>query len=103
MNKSGIGLTAAVLAAWLALPDRAPAVAGEDPKNEVLKKHGLSVVGSLAVLDAESAVKSKLGDVRRLSKQLSYAIMQQQGTMSPEEFQKTIKGLNLEISQLKSQ
>ena len=62
-----------------------------DPASEALKKHGLKIVGSLAVADEEAEIKTKLTEARRLSKQLSYSLMQQQGTMSPQELQKTVK------------
>ena len=83
MAKSRFGLTAAVLATVLTLLGRAPVLAADEPKNEVLKKHGLKIVGTLAVLETETEIKSKLTEARRLSKQLGYSVMQQQGTMSP--------------------
>jgi hypothetical protein len=41
--------------------------------------------------------------VRRLSKQLSYSVMQQKGTMSPAEQQQTVKNVNEQLGQLKTE
>jgi hypothetical protein len=95
--------TAACLTVALACCARAQVRAGDGPGNAVLKKHGLKIAGSLAVADEESEIKTKLSDARRLSKQLSYSLMQQQGTMSPEELQKTVKTLGTQINQLRSE
>ncbi len=91
-------LTAAV--GWL-LPARARGADG--PGHEVLKKHGLTIVGSLAVTDEEAAIKSKMGAVRRLSRELKSALVKQSATGSPEDVQKTLKALNTQIGQLKSE
>jgi len=103
MTRSQFGLVASVLASALALNGRAPVLAADGVQNEVLKKNGLKVVGSLSVLEAESEVKNKLGELRRLSKQLNHSVMQQQGTMSAEDYQKTVNGLGAEINQMKAQ
>jgi hypothetical protein len=103
MTRSQFGLVVSVLASALALNGRAPVLAADGVQNEVLKKSGLKVVGALSVLEAESEVKNKLGELRRLSKQLNYSVMQQQGTMSAEDYQKSIKGIGAEINQMKAQ
>ncbi len=103
MAKSRFGLMTAVLAAVLALVGRAPILAADEPKNEVLEKHGLKIVGTLSVLETESEIKSKLTEVRRLSKQLGHSVMQQQGTMSAAEHQQTIQKLTAEIGQMTNQ
>ncbi|MFI5458900.1 MAG: hypothetical protein ACHRXM_26015 [Isosphaerales bacterium] len=103
MARSQFGLVATVLATALAFMGRVPVLAAEGPQNEVLKKHGLKIVGSLSVLETESDVKNKMNEVRRLSKQLNYSIMQQQGTMSAEDYQQTIKNLGAQIDQMRAQ
>jgi hypothetical protein len=95
--------TAACLTVAVACCARIQVRAADGPENPVLKKHGLKMAGSLAVADEESDIKTKLSDARRLSKQLSYSLMQQKGTMSPEELQKTAKTLTTQINQLKSE
>jgi hypothetical protein len=95
--------TAAFLILGLACHERPAASAVDGPENEVLKKHGLKIVGSLAVAGEEAEIKTKLVDARRLSRQLSYSLTQQQGTMSPEELQKTAKTLGTQINELKSE
>ena len=82
----------------------APTVdAADAPENEVFKKHGLKVAGSLVVASEEPEIKTKLSDARRISKQLSQSLMQQKATMSPEEMQKTVKTLGTQINELKSE
>ena len=65
----GHGLVAVGLA-WLARP---PLCVADGPASEVLKKHGLKIAGSLAVVDEEAEIKTKLAEARRLSKQLNYS------------------------------
>jgi len=103
MARSLFGLMVTVLATALAFTGRAPVRAAEDPQNEVLKKHGLRIAGSLLVLETESEVKNKLNELRRLSKQLGYSVMQQKGAMSPAEYQQTIQRLTAEIAQMRAQ
>ena len=95
--------TAAFLTVALACVGRSHVSAADGTTNEVLKKHGLKIAGSLAVANEEAEIKTKLVDARRLSKQLSYSLMQQQGTMSPEDQQKTVKTLGTQINQLRSE
>jgi hypothetical protein len=92
----------AVLAASLACVDR-PTGAAEGPGNEILKKHGLKIAGSLALADEEGEIKTKVAEARRLSKQLSYSLLEQKGTMSPQEQQQTVKSINEQINQLRSE
>jgi hypothetical protein len=77
--------------------------AADGPDSDLLKKHGLRIAGTLAVVDEEAQIKTNLAEARRLSKQLSYSLMQQKGTMSPGEMQQTVKNITNEINQLKSE
>jgi hypothetical protein len=103
MAKSRWGWSAALLTAALACLDGPSVGAAEGPENEVLKKHGLRIAGTLAVASEEAEIKTKLADTRRLSRQLSNSIMQQQGTISPQEQQKSIKNATDQINQLRSE
>jgi len=103
MARSQFGLVTTVLATVLALMGRVPVLATDGPQNEVLKQHGLKIVGSLSVLETESEVKNKMNELRRLSKDLNHSIMQQQGTMSAEDYQQTIKNLSAQIDQMRAQ
>jgi hypothetical protein len=103
MAKSRLGWVAALLTAALTSVNGPSARAAEGQGDEILKQHGLKIAGSLAVALEESEVKSKLAEARRLSKQLSYTIMQQKGTMSPAEQQKTMKTVNDQLGQLRSE
>ena len=49
----------------------------------MLKKNKLKALGSLQVLEAESEFKTKLTDARQAHRQLSYSVLQQQGTTEP--------------------
>ena len=57
----------------------------------------------MQVLENEAEFKSKLTDLNRLKKQLSYAIMQQSGTLSPEQFKQTVQNVKNEINQMRSE
>ena len=103
MTKSCLVWTAAFSMVALACLLDFTVRAADAPENEALKKHGLKVAGSLAVAIEESEVKTKLVDARRLSKQLSHSLMQQQGTMSPADREKTVKTLGTQINQLRSE
>ena len=103
MTRSFLVWPAACMTVALACLARPQVSAADGPENEVLKKHGLKIAGSLAVAIEEAEIKTKLVDARRLSKQLSYSLMQQQGTVNPEEQQKTVKTLGTEINRLRSE
>ena len=77
--------------------------AADGPDSDLLKKHGLRIAGTLAVVDEKH--RSRLIRRRPTSaiKQLSYSLMQQKGTMSPGEMQQTVKNITNEINQLKSE
>ena len=77
--------------------------AADGPANDILKKNGLHIAGTLAVVDEEAQIKTNLAEARRLSKQLSYSLMQQKGTLSPGEMQQAVKNINNEINQLRSE
>jgi hypothetical protein len=94
--------TALVTVAFVCVA-RPPAHAADGPASKILKKHGLRIVGSLAVVEEEAVIKSKLNDARRQSKQLNYSLMQQQATMSPKEQQQNIKTVTDQINQLRSE
>ena len=76
---------------------------GRTRRARLSRKHGLKIAGTLAVVDEEAQIKTNLAEARRLSKQLSYSLMQQKGTLSPGEMQQTVKNVNNEINQLRSQ
>ena len=80
-----------------------PGSASDEPQNETLAKHKLKALGSLQVLEDEAEFKTKLTEARRLLRQLSYSVLQQQGTMSPEQYQKTLQGMKDELNQMRSQ
>ncbi len=103
MAKSCIGRAMAILIVVLAGFARPNVHAADGSGSAILKKHGLKIAGSLAVVDEEAEIKTKLADARRVSKQLSYLLMQQQATMSPKEQQKNIKTVTDQISQLRSE
>jgi hypothetical protein len=103
MAKSCFGWATAILTVALLCLARPPVHAADGQGNVVLKKHGLKIVGSLAVVAEEADIKTKLSEARRLSKQLSYSLMQQQATMSPKEQQQNIKTVSDQITQLKSE
>jgi uncharacterized phage infection (PIP) family protein YhgE len=77
--------------------------ADEPPSDAALAKLGLKRAGTLLVLEAESEVHAKAEEVRRLSRQLSSSVAQQRATLSEKEYQDTIKELNAELNQFKSQ
>ena len=77
--------------------------AGDGAANDILKKNGLHIAGTLAVVDEEPQIKTNLAEARRLSKQLSYSLMQQKGTLSPGEMQQTVKNITTEINQLRTE
>jgi hypothetical protein len=80
-----------------------PGRAGDDPENETLKKHKLKALGSLEVLEDETEFKTKLTEARRLQRQLSYSLLQQKSTMSPEQFKQTLQAMKDELNQMRSQ
>jgi hypothetical protein len=95
-------LAATVVAAFFGLAVApAPAARGQD--NELQTKHKLKALGSLQVLEDEADFKTKLTDARRLQRQLSYSILQQQGVMTPEKFKQTLDGLRNELNQMRSE
>jgi len=102
MIKTQIGLAAALLASIVLLGPK-PLLGADSPVDETLKSHGLKRAGDLYVLVTETDVKNKVQEIRRLSKQLSYALMQQQGTLSAKDYQETIKGLGDQINQYRSE
>ena len=85
-------MPAVVLAMLSVFSSGIHASAADGPENETLKKHKLKAAGSLEVLEDEALFKTKLADARRLLRQLSYSILQQQGTMSPEQYQTDRRG-----------
>jgi hypothetical protein len=103
MGKSCAVWSGAFLTVALACVGRSHVSAADGTTDEALKKYGLKFAGSLAVANEESEIKTKLVDARRLSKQLSHSLLQQQGTMSPENQQKTVQTLGTQINQLRSE
>jgi small-conductance mechanosensitive channel len=103
MTRSLVVGVAAVVTVALVCVDRPAARAADSPGGDVFKKHGLKLAGTLAVADEEAEIKTKLSEFRRTSKQLSYSLIQQQGTMGPREQQQNIKSLTDAINQLKTE
>jgi hypothetical protein len=103
MTRSFLVGTAACLTVALPCLASPQLRAADGTGNEVLKKHGLKMAGSLVVATEEPEIKTKLSDARRLSMQLSQSLMQQKATMSPEEMQKTVKTLGTRINDLRSE
>jgi hypothetical protein len=77
--------------------------AGEVRPEDALAKLGLKKAGELWVLEAESEVRTKLDEAKRLSSQLSRALVQQRGMVSEKDRQAILKELNGQISQLRSE
>jgi hypothetical protein len=96
------GLATALALLWVCLTGL-PARAFDEPQNETLAKHKLKPLGSLLVLEDEAEFKTKLTEARRLLRQLNYSILQQQGTMSPQQYQKALQGMKDELNQMKAQ
>jgi hypothetical protein len=103
MTRSWLVWAAAMMTVALACVARSQVNAADGTTDEVLKKHGLKFAGSLAVAIEEGEIKTKLVDARRLSKQWNYSVMQQKGTLSPEDQQQTVKTLGTQINQLRSE
>ena len=103
MAKCHFGWAAALMVATVTCLDHPPVRAADGPGNETLKKLGVKMAGMLVVSEMEGEVKTKLADARRLSRQLSQSVMEQQAMTSPREQQRNIKALNEQISQLKSE
>ena len=72
-----------------------------DSPGEILTKNGLKQVGPLYVLDAEVEAKKKLGEVRRLSRPLKSAKLQQELHGTAQDHQALIQNLNTQIGQIK--
>ena len=103
MDKSCFAWATAFVTVAVLCVVRPPAHAADGASSKTLKKHGLRIVGSLAVVEEEAAVKTKLADARRLSKQLSNYLMQQKSTMSPKEQQQNIKTVDDQLNRLRSE
>ncbi len=86
-----------------ALAAGAGVLAGDGPSEAELAKVGLKRSGPLLVLEAESEVHTKADEVRHLSRQLAHDVARQQMTLSPEQYQATLKGLNDELNQYKNE
>ncbi len=92
-----------VLATVIACLGGAPLRAADDPAEQVLKKHGLRLVGLLAVAETEAPFKSKLTEARRIAQQIRLLRMQASSTMSNEERQQAIYSLNQSMGQLRNE
>jgi hypothetical protein len=77
--------------------------AGETRSEDSLTKFSLRQAGTVLVLEGESEVHAKTEELRRLSRELSNAVMLQRSTLSEKEYQATLKDLNSEITQYRSQ
>jgi hypothetical protein len=98
-----VARTAGLWAVLLASASGAGVRAGETQTEDVLAKFGLRQAGTVLVLEAESDVHKKTGEVRQLYQELSNAVMLQRSTMSEKDYKNTINQLNAEINLLKSQ
>jgi hypothetical protein len=98
MIKSQVALAAALLAASVLLGFES-LLGADSPVEEIMKSHGLKRTGDLYVAMTESDVKNKVLEIRRFSKQLNNALMQQKGTLSAKDYQDTVKGLGDQINQ----
>jgi DNA repair exonuclease SbcCD ATPase subunit len=79
-------------------------IASEEGRPEdVLARLGLKKAGDRWILGAEAEVRSKLDEAKRLSSQLSRALVQQRGMLSEQDRQAMLKELNGRISQLRSE
>jgi hypothetical protein len=96
--RSAVGLLAV-----LAVSTLASLHAEDKTAEDALKSHGLRKAGVLYVLEAETDVRNKMNAAQKLSRLLKYARMQQRMTASPEEYQQTVKGLNDQIQQYRSE
>lgn len=103
MVKTRLVWTATVFTVALVCATQPRARAADGPAGDTLKKNGLHIAGTLAVVDEEAQIKTNLAEARRLSKQLNYSLMQQKGTLSPGEMQQTVKNITNEINQLRSE
>jgi uncharacterized coiled-coil DUF342 family protein len=103
MVRSRLVWAATVLTVALVCAVQPRARAADGPANDTLKKNGLHIAGTLALVDEEPQIKTNLAEARRLSKQLNYSLMQQKGTLSPAEMQQTVKNISNEINQLRSE
>ncbi len=100
LRPRGRAITLALLAVCvIGVPGRA----ADEPQNETLAQHKLKAMGSLQVLEDEGEFKTKLTEARRLLRQLNYSILQQKGTMSPQQYQKNLEGMKEELNQMRSQ
>jgi hypothetical protein len=77
--------------------------AAESPGEKLLAKQSLKRVGSLYVLDAETDVKKKLEEVRRLSKEWTSARVQQAAVGTTKDHQQLVQDLNSQITQIRSE
>jgi hypothetical protein len=92
-----------VLATVIACLGGAQLRAADDPAEQILKKHGLRLVGLMAVAETEAPFKSKLTEARRIAQQIRLLRMQDSSTMSNEERQQAIYSLNQSIGQLRNE
>jgi hypothetical protein len=92
-----------MLAALIVCPGQRNLWAADEPAEQVLKKHGLRIVGSMAVADTEAPIKSKLAEARRAAQRLRSLQLQQSATLSAEERQNAIESLSDQIDRLRNE
>ena len=95
-------LALSALAAFITLSIALPGTIAHGQESDIQKKYKLKAAGSLQVLENEAEFKTKLADAKRLQRQLTYSIMQQKGTMSPQQFQQNLKNLKNEVTQMRT-
>jgi hypothetical protein len=101
MIKTQVGLAIALFAT-IVLSGPESLWGADSPVDKTMKSHGLKRAGDLYVLVTESDVKNKVQEIRRFSKQLQNALMQQKGTLSAKDYQDTVKGLGEQVNQYRS-
>jgi hypothetical protein len=87
----------------LALSGLSSVRAAGNPAEELLKKHGLKLVGSLYVLELESDVQTKMNELNRQAAKLKLARVKQSATPTAKDREQAIKNLNDEISEYRTQ
>ena len=103
MFPSRLEWTPGLLAMLILAGSGAGLSAGETPSDEALAKLGLKKSGEVLVLDAETAVHTKVTEARQLYREWSNLVMRQRSTVSEKEYQSTIKQLTNETNALRNE
>lgn len=76
--------------------------AGSSPE-DLLKSHGLKLVGSLYVLELETDIQKKATEIHKAARKLRAAQARQRAAGSPEDYEQAIKELGQEIKGYQSE